>query len=123
MFKRAVIALPLLFMTAGIANGQEIQPTPRPTPTPLVTMHGCDTESNYLFELVQNKYGELPLGSSISTIRLINGQWIKVETFWLMNPEKGTYSIIAVFPNGYGCLILNGNNFVPYKNVEKGDPS
>lgn len=121
MFKRAVLALPLLFMTVGFANGQEDKP--RPTPTPLVTMHGCDTESSYLFDLVQNKYGELPLGSSISTIRLLNGQWVKVETFWLMNPEKGSYSIIAVFPNGYGCLILNGNNFTPYTDTEDGEPS
>lgn len=121
MFKRAVLALPLLFMTAGVANGQESNPTP--TPTPLVTMHGCDTQGNRLFELVQNKYGERPLGSSISTIRLLNGQWVKVDTFWLMNPERGTYSIIALFPNGYGCLILNGNNFTPYTDTEDGEPS
>ena len=75
----------------------------------------CDLNVENILEVVIGKYGEEPF--AVGTIVLQNARTFKFypATMYLtVNPESGSYSLIAVFEeDGVGCMVGAGNGFSP----------
>lgn len=101
-----------------IGHAQEIQPETQPKKTNkmMPIMLECDAEPKNLFDLVQNeKYQEKPFAAGAAIVRsAVTGQFFKVQTFMLVNVETRSFTLIGIFEDGSGCLLLNGNSFTPY---------
>ncbi len=42
------------------------------------------------------------------------GQAFQGGTFYFVNQETGTWSLLSLYGDGNACMIANGNNFKPY---------
>lgn len=74
----------------------------------------CESTPGLMFEMVQEKYGEMPFSSGRGIIQSISGQWLEAEIYMFINPTKGSYSVIAVDPgSGLQCMLLAGQQFKP----------
>lgn len=83
-------------------------------PLPLATVQWCEPESGKMFDMVQNKYGEIPFIQGSTSVQTMQGSWLKGDFYMLMNPESKTFSIILVDPqSGLECLWLAGGDVVP----------
>jgi len=99
------------------ANAQDITPDPQPERTNKLfpVMLECDGEPEKIFSLVQNKYGEEPFASGNILVRsAVTGQFFEAQAFMLVNPDTKSFSLIGMFADGSGCMIINGNTFSPY---------
>jgi hypothetical protein len=99
-------------------NAQNITPDPQPEKTTkmMPIMLECDAEPKNLFDLVQSeKYQEQPFAAGSAIVRsAVTGQFFPIQTFMLVNVETRSFSMIGIFQDGSGCLLLNGHSFTPY---------
>lgn len=118
MFRVLTVVI-LFFCFAGIAYAQDITPDQQPEKTMKLfpIMLQCDSEPKKIFDVVQSeKYQELPFGSGKVYVRsAVTGQIFNAELYMLMNPDTRSFSLIGIFEDGSGCLMMTGNTFSPYK--------
>jgi hypothetical protein len=99
-------------------NAQNLTPDTQPEKTTkmMPIMLECDAEPKNLFDLVQSeKYQEQPFAAGSAVVRsAVTGQFFNVQTFILINIETRSFTMIGIFEDGTGCLLLNGNSFTPY---------
>jgi len=114
-----VLTVVTLFFLSGIniASAQDITPDQQPEKTNKLfpVMLECDGEPEKIFSLVQNKYGEEPFASGSIIVRsAVTGQFFEAKAFMLVNPDTKSFSLIGMFADGSGCMLINGNTFSPY---------
>jgi len=74
----------------------------------------CESEPGKIIELVQEKYGEVPMAIGQGILQNISGKWQGAEVLMTVNPETRSYSVIVRDPVGeVECILLAGNNFEP----------
>jgi len=117
MYKALAVAI-MFFCSVANATAQEFKPDQQPEKTNKIMpiMLECDNDPSNLFKLVQNEtYDEQPFASGNAIVRsAVTGEFFNVQTFMLVNAETRSFSLIGVFGDGSGCLLLNGNTFTPY---------
>ena len=114
---RVLTVVTLFFLSVQIASAQDITPDQQPEKTHKLfpVMFECDEKPEKIFSLVQNKYGEKPFASGNVLIRsAVTGQFFEAQAFMLVNPDTASFSLIGIFADGSGCMIINGNTFSPY---------
>jgi len=105
MLDRALAMLLGLFLTTSLAIAE---------PAMMGTVTNCETENGKMLQLVQEKYGEIPLSRAMGLIQSINGKWMEVEVYIFLNPESKSYSVIALEPeSGIQCLVIAGGGMEP----------
>lgn len=114
-----VLTVVTLFFLSGIniASAQDITPDQQPEKTHKLfpVMLECDSQPEKIFSLVQNKYGEKPFAAGSILVRsAVTGQFFEAKAFMLVNPDTKSFSLIGMFADGSGCMLINGNKFTPY---------
>lgn len=111
MLKLAAACLFLLLAAMTVAQAQEQQLPNNPM---YFTRSSCDNAPKML-GLLTEKYGEelLFIGEGI-TFDARTGQPFTGGMMFLTNQDTGTFSVVQVFADGVGCMIMNGREFTPY---------
>jgi len=79
-----------------------------------ITTQPCD-EVGKMAAIVTDKYGEQPLFSGEGLqFSAQNGQPYKSSMMFFVNQDTSTWSLIALYPDGTGCMVANGRAFEPY---------
>ena len=88
-------------------------------PRRLAVILECDTDLADILNMVQLKYYEKPFaqGKMLLQVMMPNGvtQWQEADMLMLVNPTAPdrSFSVIAGFPNGHGCVLVPGKEFSP----------
>ena len=78
----------------------------------------CNSDNRIAFDLVEKKHGEMPLAMGRAILKDARTQKIhKVDMVLALNVKTNTYTIIGVFEDGTGCILVTGMDFARY--VEK----
>lgn len=99
--------LKYLIPTIAFASGAFAQEVP-----PFQSVQACGTFP-YMAEET-TKYGEKILFNGKILQQHVSGQLVNSEFVFTTNQDTGTWTLIALFPNGWACLVANGTNFEPY---------
>lgn len=112
-----VVILFFCFVTTAYAQDTTPDQQPEKTSKLFPIMLQCDSEPKKIFDVVQSEqYKELPFGSGKVFVRsAVTGQIFNAELYMLMNPDTRSFSLIGIFGDGTGCLMMTGNTFSPYK--------
>tara|TARA_B100001287_G_scaffold136957_1_gene115271 strand:+ start:2769 stop:3143 length:375 start_codon:yes stop_codon:yes gene_type:complete len=122
LYKLFATILVSFFLVAGnsIAQETEIDPKPQKTNKLFPIMLECDAKPEKIFGLIQDDYDEKPFGAGNVIVRsAITGQFFAAEAFMLVNPDTLSFSIVGIFADGSGCMLINGKGFTPYVQGEK----
>lgn len=88
-------------------------------PRRLAVILECDTELADILDMVQTKYKEQPFatGKMLLQVMMPNGvaQWTETDMLMTVNPTAPdkSFSVIAGFANGHGCVLVPGKGFAP----------
>lgn len=116
----ATFLISFFLVANSYAQETEIDPKPEKTNKLFPIMLECDGKPEKIFSIVQDKYNEKPFGAGNVLVRsAITGQFFSAEAFMLVNPETRSFSIIGVFADGSGCMLINGNTFSPFIKGDK----
>ena len=75
----------------------------------------CNSDNRVALNLVEKKHGEMPLAMGRAILKDARTQKIhKVDMVLALNVKTNTYTIIGVFKDGTGCIILTGMDFARY---------
>ena len=112
-----VVILFFCFVTTAYAQDTTPDQQPEKTMKLFPIMLQCDSEPKKIFDVVQSeKYQELPFASGKVYVRsAVTGQIFNAELYMLMNPDTRSFSLIGIFKDGSGCLMMTGNTFSPYQ--------
>lgn len=112
MLKLAAACLFLLLAAMTVAQAQEQQELPN---NPMFfTRSSCDNAPK-MISVLSEKYGEelLFIGEGM-TFDAKTGQPYTGGMMFLTNQDTGTFSVVQLFADGVGCMIMLGTNFTPY---------
>lgn len=88
-------------------------------PRRLAIILECDTDLADILNMVQTKYNEQPFaqGKLLLQVMMPSGvaQWTEADMLMTVNPTApdGSFSIVAGFANGHGCVLVPGKHFAP----------
>jgi hypothetical protein len=79
-----------------------------------ITSQPCDHPLK-LTEIIVGKYGEQPLfqGTGMQFAAPSN-QPYQSSMMFFVNQDKGTWSLVSLYPDGTACMVANGKDFEPY---------
>ena len=79
-----------------------------------ITTQACDPVMK-MSDIVMNKYGETPLfqGEGLQ-FAAQTGQPFQSAMMFFVNQDKGTWSLVSLYPDGMACMVANGRDFEPY---------
>jgi hypothetical protein len=78
----------------------------------------CNSDNRIAFDLVEKKHGEMGMAMGRAILKDARTQKIhKVDMVLALNVKTNTYTIIGVFEDGTGCILVTGMDFARY--VEK----
>ena len=78
----------------------------------------CNSDNRVAFNLVEKNHGEINMAMGTAIIKDARTQTIhKIDMVLTLNAISKTYTIIGVFKDGTGCILVSGKNFARY--VEK----
>lgn len=80
-------------------------------PMKLLITVDCDSDAAEVLDLAQGKqFQEQPIaqGRGAVALRSVGNQMVAVDTLITANTLTGTYTVIALFENGYACMLLPG---------------
>ena len=108
MFKRLALALCIGSLSMSPALAQTTN-----TAKTFITKQPCD-ELSKMMDVIKG-YNEdlLFLGEGMS-FAAQSGQGFMGGMMFFTNQETGTWSMLQVFGDGTGCLVMNGKDFAPY---------
>jgi phage/plasmid primase-like uncharacterized protein len=96
-------------LLAPAAFAQEQNTTKR-----FITTQACDAVLK-ITDIVMNKYGESPLFKAKGLqFAAPQGQPFQSDMMYFVNQDSGTWSLIALYPDGTACMVANGKEFEPY---------
>lgn len=116
MFKKfAFVAAGLVTLLVGSAALSQEQQGTQPQNSPMYfTRSACDI-APVMMDLLVNKYREeLLFTGNGMTFDARTGQPMKGGLFFFTNQDTGSFSVVQVFADGIGCMLMNGTNFTPY---------
>ena len=105
---RLALAFVLGLNIVSVANAQETPKEKR-----FFAMQSCD-EVIKMTDIIMRKYGEQPLFRGEGLQFHVSGQMYSSDMMYFVNQETGSWSLIALYPDGTACMIANGRNFEPY---------
>jgi hypothetical protein len=88
-------------------------------PRKLAIILECDTDLANILNMAQSKYEEVPFAQGKILVQIMMPttgatQWTEAEMLMTVNPQdEKTFSILALFSNGHGCLLAPGQQFAP----------
>lgn len=79
-------------------------------PKQFASIQQCNDEPGWIFNMVQQQYGEIPFLNGTAVIQAWpTSQWLTGEFYMTVNPDTMTFSIIMRDPaSGLECLWLAG---------------
>ena len=103
--------LGLLLVVPTIALAQTTEPQQLPT---YFTRMPCDSAPK-MIRLVADQYKEelLFIGNGM-TFEARTGSPVTGGMMFFTNQDTGSFSIIQVFADGIGCMVMNGTSFEPW---------
>ena len=79
----------------------------------------CNSDRQKAFDIVEQNHGEEPFAMGKAVIMDARTNRIHtIDMVLTINMESRTYTIIGVFNDGTGCIILSGKDFASYINKE-----
>lgn len=101
-----------LLLLPTIALSQ--QETPNTSAKTFYGKQACDSVFS-MTDTVVGKYKEQPLfkGMSIQFSSIDSKGYIG-SAMMFVNQDTGTWSLVALYPDGTGCMIASGKKFEPY---------
>jgi len=111
MFIKSLVVSVALILASTLAQAERKR---------LVVVLECDSDSNRILSMAQgDPYWEQPfsVGRGVLQVAPSNGAALgtaPMDTIITVNPQTLTYTIIALFEDGHGCLIVPGSDFAPY---------
>jgi len=102
------------FLLAVVFGAQSIAQETQPQERFYFTRSACDYAPE-MMTLVTEKYGEelLFFGDGV-TFEARSGQMMTGGLFFFTNQDTGTFSVMQIFGDGIGCMLMTGKNFAPY---------
>lgn len=77
----------------------------------------CYRDAFALAVILEGKYGEIPLGESISNMNWLDGEGQVKEIFgnaiMFANPDTRSYSNVLILRDGSACVMNTGFDFKP----------
>lgn len=95
--------IPTILLSTG-AFAQEIPP--------FEAVQTCETLPVMAEQVKQ--YGEEILFNGKILQKHASGQFVKTEFVFSTNQDTGSWTLIALFPNGWACMVANGSDFEPF---------
>jgi hypothetical protein len=118
MLRKAILLLTLI-CCASIAFAQDKpqQQDPQrqePKEKRFFTYQSCDYVVK-LTAIITNKYGEQPLfqGTGLQ-FSAQDGKAYQSSMMYFVNQDTGSWSLVALYPDGTACMVANGRDFEPY---------
>ena len=75
----------------------------------------CNSDNRIAFDLVEKKHGEMGMAMGRAILKDARTQKIhKVDMVLALNVQTNTYTIIGVFEDGTGCILVTGMDFARY---------
>ena len=72
----------------------------------------CESDLNYVLDIAQEQYKEKPFATGKILIQeATTGRWHEVEVLMFAHISGSSWSIIATYPNGMGCITTMGKDF------------
>lgn len=99
-----LLPITLLSATVVVAQEQEVPP--------FQAVQSCETFGNMAKET--SAYGETILFNGEMLQQHASGQFVNSEMIFTTNQDTGTWTLVALYQNGWACMVANGSNFKPY---------
>ncbi len=79
-----------------------------------ITQQACDPVME-ISAIIVGKYKEQPLfqGAGVQ-FAASSGQPYQSGMMFFVNQDKGTWSLVSLYPDGTACMVANGTEFEPY---------
>lgn len=100
--------LPITLLSATVVVAQEQQVPP------FQAVQSCETFAKMAEQT--SKYGETILFNGKMLQQHASGQFVNSEMIFTTNQDTGSWTLVALYTNGWACMVANGSDFVPYTN-------
>lgn len=101
-----LLPITLLSATVVVAQEQEVPP--------FQAVQSCATFAKMAEQTA--KYDETILFNGKMLQQHASGQFVNSEMIFTTNQDTGTWTLVALYQNGWACMVANGSDFVPYTN-------
>jgi hypothetical protein len=113
--KQALLVLLLLLLPlSSIAAPAETNPKdPNPKGKLFIARQPCNTIEEMFRILIQHEERLLFTGKGM-VFSYQNGQAYWNQTMVFTNQDNSSFTVVATYPDGTACMIMNGREFAPY---------
>ena len=99
----------------AIALGFAVAATALAEPRTFYSEVTCNSDNRVAFNLVEKNHGEINMAMGRAILKDARTQTIhKIDMVLALNAISKTYTIIGVFKDGTGCILVSGKDFARY---------